>query len=330
MILKPRAASLLFVLLHTNQNQRLTTIATTRIAKTRTTSTTITMSTSTGQQPTTSRIFGAIVGDVAGSVYEWKNCKSEECEIFQRGSDLTDDSILTLATANRFLGTNFEAEDAVSLYSKLYSDFGTAYPHAGYGGTFSQWMYRSDEDRKPYNSWGNGSAMRASPIGWVGFQNIDQALAEAARSAQVTHNHPSGIKGAQAVVAAIFLARQGASKHVIQSYVEQHCGYDLHSRTLAEIRPSYQFDVSCDGSVPQAIIAFLESKDFEDAIRKAISLGGDSDTIACIAASIAQAFYGIDSIPRYMVEYCRARMDERQLEIMDTFWERYEQGTLLI
>jgi len=306
------------------------------------------MSTSTGQAPsspaavttTTStshnRIFGAIVGDVAGSIYERKNCKSEDCEIFKHGSHLTDDSILTLATACRFTTTTTTTtmtatttdDHSDALYSKLYSDFGKAYPAAGYGGTFYGWMRRPDEYRKPYNSWGNGSAMRASPIGWVAT-DMESALAEAARSAQVTHNHPSGIKGAQAVVAAIFLAREGASKKVIQSFVEKHCGYNLHDK-LSEIRPSYQFDVSCDGSVPQAIIAFLESNDFEDAIRKAISLGGDSDTIACIAAAIAQAYYGVDSIPKYMVDYCRGQMDARQIEIMEEFWKRYEHGTLTI
>lgn len=161
--------------------------------------------------------------------------------------------------------------------------------------------------------------MRASPIGWVA-QDLNWALNEASKSASVTHNHPEGIKGAQAVVAAIFLARHQSGKAKIKEYITTKFGYDL-DRTIDDIRPYYRFDVSCQGSVPEAIIAFLESTDFEDAIRKAISLGGDSDTIACITGSIAHAFYG--TIPDYMVEYCRGVLDPTQIAIVDEFWQKF-------
>jgi ADP-ribosylglycohydrolase len=172
---------------------------------------------------------------------------------------------------------------------------------------------------EPYNSRGNGSAMRASPIAWVA-EDLDWALEEAARSAEVTHNHPSGIKGAQAVVAAVFLARCGASKDEIRDYLTTTFGYDLH-RTVEEIRPRYMFDVSCDGSVPEAIIAFLDSTDFENSIRKAISLGGDSDSIASIAGAIAHAFY--EEIPDWMTSYCLGVLDPAQRSIIDDFWKRF-------
>lgn len=255
-------------------------------------------------------MFGAIVGDIAGSTYEWNNCKSEDCIIFKQGSAFTDDTVLTLATAQHFL--------TGESYTQVYQGFGRAYPDAGYGGNFVRWL--SATDPQPYNSWGNGSAMRVSPIGWVA-QDLDWALKEAAESASVTHNHPEGIKGAQAVVAAIFLARQDKSKDEIRQYITETFSYDL-TRTVASIRPTYTFDVSCQGSVPEAIICFLESTDFQDSIRKAISLGGDSDTIACITGSIAHAYYG--TIPEPMVEYCRQALDRPQLAVLDKFWRRYE------
>jgi len=260
-------------------------------------------------------MFGGIVGDIAGSTYETDNCKSEDhCRIFNHGSTFTDDTVLTLATAKHFLSGES--------YTYLYQGFGRSYPYAGYGGNFIQWL--DEENPQPYNSWGNGSAMRVSPIGWVA-QDLEWALKEAAESASVTHNHPEGIKGAQAVVAAIFLARQAKSKHEIKQYITDAFGYDL-TRTVASIRPEYTFDVSCQGSVPEAIIAFLESTDFEDSIRKAISLGGDSDTIACITGSIAHAYYG--TIPEPMVEYCRQALDRKQLAIVDKFWQKYQDNSL--
>jgi ADP-ribosylglycohydrolase len=254
-------------------------------------------------------MFGAIVGDIAGSTFEARNCRFEGCEIFATGSRFTDDSVLTLATAHHFL--------TGESYSDLYQIYGRRYPLAGYGASFRTWMLSSNP--KPYNSWGNGSAMRVSPVGWVA-ESLDWALEESKRSAEVTHDHPEGIKGAQSVSAAIFLARTGATKDTIREFISRKFGYDLN-RTIDEIRPTYIFEVSCQHSVPEAIIAFLESDGFESAIRKAISLGGDSDTIACIAGSIAHAFYG--SIPDWMIGYCRQKLDSLQIDLIDDFWARF-------
>ena len=254
-------------------------------------------------------MFGAIIGDIAGSTYERHSLKSELCPIFADGSTFTDDTVLTLATADHFI---FGGS-----YGEVYRQFGRNYPHAGYGVSFRQWMLSPDP--QPYNSWGNGSAMRVSPIAWVA-NDLQWALDEAARSAEVTHNHPEGIKGAQAVAAATFLARTGSTREQIRNYITETFGYNLN-RTLAEIRPIYSFDVSCQGSVPEAITAFLESTGFEDAFRKAISLGGDSDTIACIAGSIAHAFY--QEIPSWMIDYCMDCLDPAQLSIITDFWERF-------
>ena len=256
-------------------------------------------------------MFGAIVGDIAGSPYEHINCKGEWCEIFADVATFTDDTVLTLATADHFIYGDS--------YAEVYRQFGRNYPHAGYGGNFRAWML--GESPQPYDSWGNGSAMRVSPIAWVG-DNLDWVLSEARDSAAVTHNHPNGIKGAQAVAAAVFLARVGTSKADIRDYITGEFGYDL-GRKIEDIRPTYFFDVSCEGSVPEAIMAFLESKDFESAIRKAISIGGDSDTIACISGAIAHAFYG--EIPEWMVKYSRSVLDVAQLSIIDDFWKRYPQ-----
>lgn len=254
-------------------------------------------------------MFGAIVGDIAGSPYERVNCKDEACEIFADVATFTDDTVLTLATADHFI-----RGDA---YAEVYRQFGRNYPYAGYGRSFREWMM--SDSPQPYNSWGNGSAMRVSPIAWVG-DNLDWVLNEARESAAVTHNHPNAIKGAQAVAAAVYLARIGSSKSDIGDYITREFGYDL-TRKIEDIRPAYVFDVSCEGSVPEAIIAFLESTDFESAIRLAISIGGDSDTIACIAGAIAHAFYG--KIPRWMAKYSRSVLDPSLLSIIDDFWKRY-------
>jgi ADP-ribosylglycohydrolase len=187
------------------------------------------------------------------------------------------------------------------------------YPHAGYGSSFYHWIFSPHDG--PYNSWGNGSAMRVSPVGFA-FDSIDDVMREAERNAAVTHNHPEGIKGAQATALAVFFARKGESKEYITREISNRFAYDL-SRSLDEIRPGYSFDVSCQGSVPESIIAFLESRDFEDAVRKAISLGGDSDTMACIAGGIAQAFY--KEIPEFITKNVRERLPEEFLLIIDKF-----------
>ena len=203
-------------------------------------------------------------------------------------------------------------------YASSIKNFGLRYPNAGYGGSFYSWLHTVES--KPYNSWGNGSAMRVSPVGFA-FNSIKDVLAEAKKSAEVTHNHPEGIKGAQATALAICLARKGKSKAEIRREISKRFAYDLN-RTIDEIRPDYHFDVSCQGSVPEAIIAFLEGKNFEDTIRKGISLGGDSDTIACIAGGIAQAYY--QGVPQEIVSDVRTRLPEEFLLIIDEFSAKYD------
>lgn len=254
-------------------------------------------------------MLGAIAGDIIGSVFEWNNIKTIDFPLFTLRSRFTDDTVLTIAVADAILNK----QD----YARTIWDYGRRYPHAGYGGSFAQWLQK--EDLLPYNSFGNGSAMRVSAVGFA-FNSINEVLAEAAKSAEVTHNHPEGIKGAQAVALSILLARQSQNKAQIKQEVESRFGYNL-DRTLNEIRPAYSFDVSCQGSVPEAIIAFLESNDFEDAIRKAVSLGGDSDTIACIAGAIAQAYY--KQIPENIVQQTRKLLTAELLQVIDAFSKKY-------
>lgn len=225
-------------------------------------------------------MIGAIAGDIIGSVYEWDNIKTKEFELFHPECFFTDDTVLTIALADAILNGLDYASVMKSYYQK--------YPDAGYGGMFHRWA--QSEESQPYNSWGNGAAMRISPVGFA-FDTLEEVLAKARQYTEGTHNHPEGIKGAQAVAAAIFLARTGESKAEIKEYVTVTFGYDL-SKSLDAIRPTYQFNESCQETVPQALTAFLESDDFEDAIRNAISLGGDSDTLACITGGISEAFYG--------------------------------------
>lgn len=250
-------------------------------------------------------IIGAIAGDIIGSIYEWHNVKTTDFPLFTNLSDFTDDSVLTLAT--------MDAINSSGCYEDNYLEFGKRYEGRGYGGGFAAWL--RDPDRKPYNSWGNGSAMRVSPIGWA-FDSLAKTLEEAKFSAECTHNHPEGIKGAQAVAGSIFLARTGKSKADIKNFVESTFGYNLN-RTIDEIRPDYKFHVSCMKSVPEAIIAFLESKDFENAIRLGISLGGDSDTIACITGGISEAFYG--EVPMGIKELVKKLLPWELLDIVISF-----------
>jgi len=254
-------------------------------------------------------MIGAIAGDIIGSVYEAHPIKTEDFPLFSPGCRFTDDTVMTVATADAILTGKG--------YAAAYKEWGRLYPHAGYGGMFRQWL-RSD-DSKPYNSFGNGSAMRVSPVGFA-FDSLDKVLEEAKKSAEVTHNHPEGIKGAQAVAAAIYLARTGKGKKEIKDYIETTFDYDL-SATLTEIRPGYRFDPTCRGSVPQAVIAFLESSSYEDAVRKAISLGGDTDTQACITGGIAQAYY--KTIDDHIVKKVRALLHLRLLNVVDAFTAKY-------
>ncbi|MEJ2695692.1 MAG: ADP-ribosylglycohydrolase family protein [Candidatus Sulfobium sp.] len=254
-------------------------------------------------------MIGAVAGDIIGSVYEAHAIKTKDFELFGPGSRFTDDTVLTVAVADCLLNNKD--------YASTFREYGRRYPHAGYGGMFRRWV-RSDS-LGPYNSLGNGSAMRVSPVGFA-FGSLDEVLREARRSAEVTHNHPEGIKGAQATAAAIFLAGQGGDKDEIKRYVEENFGYDL-GPTLAEIRPGYMFDPTCPGSVPQSITAFLESDDYEGAVRNAVSLGGDSDTMACIAGGVAQAYYR--RIPSRILREVRAILTPELLGVVDLFNDRY-------
>ena len=254
-------------------------------------------------------MLGAIAGDVIGSIYEGTGIKTKDFALFTPQSTFTDDSVLTVAVAEWILGGR-ELTD-------LLHEYFAAYPGRGYGGAFHDWAQR--QGRRPYNSFGNGAAMRVSPVGFA-FDTMDEVLAWAEKSAAVTHNHPEGIRGAQATAAAIYCARQTRDKAAIRDTLELQFGYDL-SRTLEEIRPDYNFDVTCQGSVPEALIAFLESSDWEDPIRNAISLGGDADTLACIAGGVAEAYYG--GLPPELAGNVLARLDPRLADVVRRFRERY-------
>jgi ADP-ribosylglycohydrolase len=254
-------------------------------------------------------MLGAIAGDVIGSVHEGSGTKTKDFPLFVPDCRFTDDTVLTVAVADCLLHGND--------YVDALHDYFHAYPAAGYGGTFLRWAWH--RSRTPYQSWGNGSAMRVSAVAHA-RDTLADVLEEARRSAAVTHDHEQGIRGAQAVAAAVFLARTGASKEQIRRYTEEQFGYFL-DETLANLRPTYAFDVSCQGSVPQSILAFLESTDYEDAVRNAISLGGDADTMACIAGAIAEPFYG--GVPDFIAEPVLALLDDRLRGVVLSFRDRF-------
>jgi ADP-ribosylglycohydrolase len=254
-------------------------------------------------------MLGAIAGDVFGASYEFRSFKSEDFDLFAMPRFFTDDTVLTVATAEALMGDGD--------YAAAYRRWGREYPARSYGGRFLDWL--EDSNLGPYNSYGNGSAMRVSPIGWA-FDSLPEVLAEAERSAAVTHNHPEGIKGAQATAGAIFLARTGLSREEIRRETARRFGYDL-DRTVEKIRPDYSFDVTCQGSVPEALIAFLDADDYEHSIRLAISLDGDADTQAAITGSVAEAFWG--GIPKRLEEEVRNVLDGHLLEVIDRFFARY-------
>ncbi len=253
-------------------------------------------------------MIGALAGDVIGSVHEYNAVKTKDFFLLDPKCFCTDDTILTVAVADALLNRLDIAVTLKSYYRR--------YPCAGYGLSFHGWAM--SDSMCPYNSWGNGSAMRVSPVAYVA-KSLDETLELAEWSAAVTHNHPEGIRGAQATAAAIFLARSGHEKSDIKAFVESWCGYDLQ-RTLDEIRPTYTFDESCQRTVPQAITAFLEAVDFEDAIRNAISLGGDADTLACITGSIAEAYFG--GVPPDIRESVLLRLDDDLLGVVREFEQR--------
>lgn len=269
-------------------------------------------------------MLGAIIGDVIGSVFEWHNVKTTEFQLFSKESKFTDDTVMTIAVADALLSMHTfknpinDALQSRTTYIAKLRQYGHRYPDMGYGSMFNDWLRASIP--KPYRSYGNGSAMRVCPIGFA-FDALDDVLKESKRSAKVTHNHRDGIKGAQAVATAVFLARNEESKDNIKRKLEGMFRYNLRRR-LDEIRPKYMFDSSCQGSVPEAIIAFLESEHFEDAIRKAISLGGDSDTIACITGAIAQAYY--KRIPTEMIDNTLFRLDAGMKTIIRQFNDKYK------
>jgi ADP-ribosylglycohydrolase len=258
-------------------------------------------------------MLGAIIGDIVGSIYEWNNIKTKDFPLFSERCIFTDDSIMTIAVSEAVLNGGSE-EDFIASMKK----YGRKYPNAGYGRNFRNWL-RTELDC-PYNSYGNGSAMRVSSVAWA-LNTLEEVELMAERSAGVTHNHPEGIKGAKATAACIFLARKGFEKSEIKEYIVNKYEYNL-SRRLEDIRPKYSFDVSCMGTVPEAIIAFLESTDFEDAIRNAISLGGDSDTLAAITGSIAEAAYGVPvEIKKQVLSYLDDFLRESYLKNKQVFYD---------
>jgi len=254
-------------------------------------------------------MIGAIAGDIIGSVYEHQPIKHTRFPLFGPRSTFTDDTVLTLAVADAILRKTG--------YAGSLKAFGRAYPAAGYGMSFKRWL--DSQDEAPYNSWGNGSAMRVSPVGFA-FDRVELVLSQARESAAATHNHPEGIKGAQAVALAVLMGRTGRSKTHIRRELTERFGYDL-DRRLIDIRPTYRFDISCRGTVPEAVIAFLESNSFEEAVRNAISLGGDSDTLACICGGIAQAFYG--QVPAHITREVRGRLPEALWAVVEEFNARF-------
>ncbi|MGJ7456659.1 ADP-ribosylglycohydrolase family protein [Halomonas sp. MA07-2] len=254
-------------------------------------------------------MLGAIAGDIIGSVHEGRGTKHRDFPLFTPHSTFTDDSVLCVAVAEVLLN----GVDYVDTFHEYFH----RYPDAGFGGGFMRWA--ASRDRQPYFSWGNGSAMRVPPVGFAA-RSLEEALELAKRSAEVTHDHPEGIRGAQAVAAVIYLARQGADKAGLREEVEARFGYDL-ARSLDAIRPGYRFDVSCQGSVPESIIAFLESDSVEDAIRNAISLGGDADTQACMAGAMAEAFHG--GLPEALRRETLSRLPVDLRRVLEAFERRY-------
>ena len=271
-------------------------------------------------------MLGAILGDIVGSIYEFNNIKTTHFELLNKRSTFTDDSILTIAVADWLLEGALSKELLIFTIKRYVQKYPN--PMGGYGSRFQQWAF-SDKN-EPYNSWGNGSAMRVAAVGWA-FDSLEETENIARLTAEITHNHPEGIKGALATAAAIYMARTLSTKVEIKDYIESKYGYNL-SRTCDEIRPTYRFNESCTGTVPEAIIAFLDSSDFESAIRLAVSLGGDTDTLTCITGGIAEAFYGMaNSIPEttiteYQMIYFEEETINRLSESLKNIVEKFHQN----
>lgn len=263
-------------------------------------------------------MYGAILGDMIGAPYEFdRSPKSKFFEMFNRSIRYTDDSMMTIAIADAVMDAGIDADEATmkSFFVKSMQKWGREYPDAGYGGMFYNWLYA--ENPEPYGSFGNGSAMRVSSIGWF-FDSLQRTREVARWSAEVTHNHPEGIKGAEAIASAIYMARTGATKEEILKYIISEFGYDF-SQSCDEIRPWYRFDVTCQGTVPPAITAFIEGIDFEDVIRTAVSLGGDCDTLTCISGGMAEAFY---DVPKEFKEECEKRLPADARKVLIAFLKK--------
>lgn len=258
-------------------------------------------------------MLGAIAGDIIGSTHERKRVTTRRFALFPTGSRFTDDTVLTTAVASALIDAHHSRNGAAPDYHSAVLAFARQWPHAGYGGNFRKWIHT--DNPRPYNSWGNGSAMRVSPIGFA-FDDEASVLREAERSAAITHNHPEGIKAAQAVALGVLLARQRRSKDEIRATLTDRFAYDL-DRTVESIRPTYQFEVSAQKSVPEAIVAFLDSSDFESAVRNAVWLGGDADTQACIAGVLAEAYYG--GVPTHIVTETQRRLDPEIVHVLELF-----------
>ena len=260
-------------------------------------------------------MLGAILGDMIGAPYEFdRSPKVKELPLFSRGTQFTDDSVMTTAVTDALININDGADDKEIKRALVDSmqKWGHRYPNAGYGCMFYEWL--RTRNPKPYGSFGNGSAMRVSAAGWL-YDTLEETRRIARLTAEVTHNHPEGVKGAEAIASAIFMARMGRSKDEIKAFIVREFGYDL-TRTCDEIRPGYHHIETCQQTVPEALTAFFEGEDFEDVVRTAVSLGGDCDTLTCIACSVAEAFYGI---PEFMKEECLKRLPEDMIGVIESF-----------
>lgn len=254
-------------------------------------------------------MLGALCGDIVGSAYEWNSTKNGDFTMFAPGTCFTDDTVLTTAVASALLdGTD---------YGESIIRHAERYPDAGYGNMFQRWVKKGD--MVPYGSFGNGSAMRVSPVGWA-FETLEQTLIEARKTAEVTHDHPEGIKGAMAVAGTVYLARRGFSKHDITVWITEGFDYDL-DRTVEDIRPHYDFDETCSGTVPEALVCFLDADSWEKAVRNAVSLGGDADTLGCITGAVGEAYWG--HVPERVAEKAMALLDPVIRDVLCRFRLRY-------
>ena len=268
-------------------------------------------------------MYGAILGDIIGVPYEFDSIDYVDFPLFSIDSNYSDDSVMTIAVFDALFKAGLDADEKTIKKNLIerFKVWGYRNPFAGYGGRFRKWLFSNAIE--PYNSYGNGSAMRVSSVGWL-YDTMKRTREVARWTAEVTHNHPEGVKGAEATAAAIFLARNGKSKKEIKEYIEKEFGYNLN-RTCDEIRPDYEFDESCQGTVPEAIISFLDSSDYESTVRLAVSLGGDSDTLACIAGGIAEAFY---SMTPEFIDKCRSYLPQNMREVLDCFEDRKKSPVL--